>query len=217
MGLNKQKGNMYGFVTHTWNTVKGKCQHDCSYCYMKRWGELNPVRFDSKELNTDLGSGNFVFVGSSCDMFANDIPDEWIVDTMAHCFTHDNSYLFQTKNPKRFHNLPLTEKTILCVTIESDSDVDENNAPKINERVYEFSRIVHDKKMITIEPIMDFEIAYLCDIVDGINPFQVNIGADSGHNKLNEPSKEKVLSFIKCLEDSNINVFKKDNLKRLLK
>jgi hypothetical protein len=68
MGLNTSKGNMYDFVTHTWNTVKGECYHDCSYCYMKRWGKLKPARFDQKELKTDLGSNNFIFVGSSCDM-----------------------------------------------------------------------------------------------------------------------------------------------------
>ena len=41
---------MYPWVTHTWNVIKGKCPHDCSYCYMKRFpqGEL---RFDEKELN----------------------------------------------------------------------------------------------------------------------------------------------------------------------
>jgi len=73
---------MYEFVTHTWNTVKGECYHDCSYCYMKRWGKLNPVRFDEKELKTDLGSGNFIFVGSSCDMWAENIPDKWIFKTL---------------------------------------------------------------------------------------------------------------------------------------
>ena len=30
---------MYEFVTHTWNPIKGKCYHDCSYCYMKK---INP-------------------------------------------------------------------------------------------------------------------------------------------------------------------------------
>ena len=34
MAMNKQKGNMYGFVTHTWNAIKGRCSHNCSYCYM---------------------------------------------------------------------------------------------------------------------------------------------------------------------------------------
>lgn len=36
MGLNKAKGEMYKFVTHTWNTVKGECFHNCRYCYMKK-------------------------------------------------------------------------------------------------------------------------------------------------------------------------------------
>lgn len=36
MGLNKAGGEMYEFVTHTWNTVKGDCFHNCRYCYMKR-------------------------------------------------------------------------------------------------------------------------------------------------------------------------------------
>jgi DNA repair photolyase len=35
MPLNPSKGNMYPFVTHTWNPIRGKCPHDCSYCYMK--------------------------------------------------------------------------------------------------------------------------------------------------------------------------------------
>ena len=74
MGLNKSKGNMYKFITHTWNTVKGACEHDCSYCYMKRWGKLKPARFDEKELKTDFG--NFIFVGSSNDLFAKGISDE---------------------------------------------------------------------------------------------------------------------------------------------
>ncbi len=39
MGLNKSNGNMYEWITHTWNTIKGECYHDCSYCYMKKWGK----------------------------------------------------------------------------------------------------------------------------------------------------------------------------------
>ena len=31
--LKKTNGNMYEFITHTWNTVAGKCPHDCKYCY----------------------------------------------------------------------------------------------------------------------------------------------------------------------------------------
>jgi DNA repair photolyase len=217
MGLNKQKGNMYGFITHTWNAIKGKCFHDCSYCYMKKWGEQKPVRFDLKELNTDLGKDNYIFVGSSCDMFAKNIAPEWIQGILNHCRQYNNHYLFQTKNPSRLQFFEFPKKTTLCVTIESNYDIDKNYAPKIKDRVYDFANIDKFTKMLTIEPIMDFDIDRLCDIVDLINPIQVNIGADSGNNHLKEPSNDKILSFIKCLKDSNIKVFEKDNLKRLIK
>ena len=49
MRLRNSKGNMYEWVTHTWNTVKGECYHNCSYCYMKRWGKLNPVPNTNKD------------------------------------------------------------------------------------------------------------------------------------------------------------------------
>lgn len=32
MPLNKAKGNMYEWVTHTWNPLAGECSHGCSYC-----------------------------------------------------------------------------------------------------------------------------------------------------------------------------------------
>ena len=51
------------------------CLLKCSYCYMKRWGKLNPVRFDEKELKTDLGKNNFIFVGSEDLM-----KQEWIYE-----------------------------------------------------------------------------------------------------------------------------------------
>lgn len=34
--LNESKGNMYDWVTHTWNPIKGKCSHNCNYCFMKK-------------------------------------------------------------------------------------------------------------------------------------------------------------------------------------
>ena len=54
MPLNKSTGNMYDFITHTWNTIKGECPHGCSYCYMKRWGKQPSLHFDEKELMRDL-------------------------------------------------------------------------------------------------------------------------------------------------------------------
>ena len=66
MALTKSRGNMYPFVTHTWNAIKGICFHDCPYCYMKKFDGLLPIRFDPKELEVNLGEGNFIFVGNGC-------------------------------------------------------------------------------------------------------------------------------------------------------
>ena len=100
--LNKSNGNMYEFVTHTYNTVKGLCYHDCSYCYMKRWGNLKAVRLEEKEFKTNLGKNNFIFVGSSNDMFSKKTPKDWIIKTLNYCLEFNNKYLFQSKNPARF-------------------------------------------------------------------------------------------------------------------
>jgi DNA repair photolyase len=223
MGLNKSKGNMYEFITHTWNTVKGACEHDCSYCYMKRWGKLKPARFDEKELKTDLGKGNFIFVGSSNDLFANGISDEWIKKTLDYCNTFDNKYLFQTKNPQnvlRFIEHPtIKEKSVICTTLETNKIFPEimGNTPPPHQRATDLGTIAHYgiKTYVTIEPIMDFDLDRFVFWLKGSNPTQINIGADTGGNKLPEPSKEKVLQLINEINKFT-TIHNKSNLKRLL-
>jgi DNA repair photolyase len=222
--LNKSKGNMYEWITHTWNTVKGECYHDCSYCYMKKWGKLNPVRFDEKELKTDLGSGNFIFVGSSCDMWAQDIPEEWILKTLEHCRNYDNDYLFQTKNPTRvcdsIVNNTLPMRSVVCTTIETNRFYKAimRNSPPTDIRADQMEELNHlgVDTYVTIEPIMDFDIDELVDLISLSQAEQVNIGADSGNNNLPEPPREKILELISELEKFT-KVKQKDNLKRLLK
>jgi len=222
MTLNTQKGNMYGFVTHTWNTIKGFCPHNCSYCYMKRFPQKT-LHFDKNELKTDLGRGNYIFVGSSCDMWANNIPIDWITQTLEHCAKFPkNTYLFQTKNPLRFGGVeeltPLTH--ILCSTIETNrEDIIQqcSNAPPIGERALWMKTATDSghKTMITIEPVMDFDPNELSDIILNIRPTWVNIGADSGKNNLPEPAPDKLNALITTIQPWT-NVHLKPNLKRLL-
>ena len=219
MGLNKSTGNMYEFVTYTWNTIKGACPHDCSYCYMKRWGKLNPVRFDKNELKTDLGQDNFIFVGSSCDMFADDIPAEWIKNTIFHCGKFDNQYLFQSKNPGRMLEFPLcTLDCVVCTTIETNRWYPDimHNSPSIEMRAAGMLNLHYYPRYVTIEPILDFDLDELVDIIKLIKPVQVNIGADSGKNGLPEPSIEMVKLLIEQLQTFT-TISKKRNLERLEK
>lgn len=218
MPLNKSTGNMYEFISHTWNTIKGECPHGCSYCYMHRWGKQKPIRFDERELKTDLGSGNFIFVGSSCDMFAGSIPVEWIRTTISHCQKFNNKYLFQTKNPQKLLGFTM-DKSIICTTIESDLFYPEimQNSPKPYQRA-NYMEILSKcgiETYVTVEPIMDFNINYLLSMLRQCCPIQVNIGADTGRNNLPEPPKEKIIELISELEKFT-KVVQKPNLKRLI-
>jgi len=213
-----QETKVYNLQTECENFIaNGFIVHNC---YMKRWGELNPIRLDEKEFKTDLGSDNTIFVGSSCDMFAKDIPYEWIIKTIQHIIKFDNTYLFQSKNPKRFDMLATfdVKKYILCTTIETNRVYSEimRNSPDPVDRAIEFGRIPIKEKYITIEPIMDFDLKSFISMIQICKPLQVNIGADSGKNKLPEPTMEKVMMLIEMLKGFT-TIHRKSNLKRLLK
>ena len=219
MGLNVSKGNMYSFITHTWNTIKGKCEHDCSYCYMKNKGPLNPVRFDNKELKTDLGQRNYIFVGSSNDMFSKNTSELWINETLGHCLKHDmNQYMFQSKNPARFFDFKYPEETVFCTTIETNRWYPKimQNAPKPQERSYAMNELKGHTSYVTIEPILDFDVDELFELIVMCKPNQVNIGADSCGHKMPEPSVEKIMMLIEMLKGFT-KIHRKTNLKRLLK
>lgn len=218
MTLNKQKGNMYEFVTHTWNAIKGKCPHDCEYCYMKVFpqGEL---RLDTKEFNTNLGEGNFIFVGSSCDMFADEVPSLWIEKVLDHCRIYSkNTYLFQTKNPKRFEDFVefYPDNSVFGTTIETNRENNIGKAPRRDLRMAWMcaSFLSCKRKMITIEPVMDFDVSTLANWIEAMRPEWVNVGADSKNHKLPEPTKFKIDNLITGLEKFT-KVKRKDNLARI--
>lgn len=227
---------MYNFRNeiYTYNPIKGDCSHQCIYCYMKsimlRYHQNATLRLDQKELNIKMGRNRFIFLGSSTDMFAADVPSEWIVAVLDHLYEFpENEYMFQSKNPTRFlefvgHKLftKLKEQIIFCTTLESDIDHKSvSTAPLIVERAVAMQKIssLGFKTMITVEPVMMFSDALkFADLLALINPVQVNIGANTNRQvKLIEPERDDIISLIKNLEDLNITVHQKDNLERLLK
>jgi len=222
MGLNKSQGNMFDFISHTWNTVKGTCSHDCEYCYMKgiarRFNKQQcPAYFDEKEL-INLGKDRFIFVGSGNDLFAKDIPAEWIIRTLDHCLKYDNKYLFQTKNPARFHDFKhkILAQNIVATTMETNRYYLKQMGKAPSPYFRHIGMQGLQNTMITIEPIMDFDIEEFINMIYSIKPKQVNIGADSGNNHLPEPTAEKVIELIAALETFTI-VKQKSNLNRIFK
>ena len=214
MALNEARGNMYEFVTHTFNTTKGACPYNCAYCYMHKYWSIKHPYFAEKELETDLGSGKSIFVGSSIDMFADNIPDEWIDRTIHHLEKFDNEYFLQTKNPRRLSQFDLLKiRCVVGTTIETNRYYREfmGKTPTPQDRAKHMPK----GHSVTIEPIMDFDVVEFLALIKSCEPQYVNIGADSGNNGLPEPSKEKVLNLIKGLK-SFTSVHLKKNLNRIL-
>ena len=217
MTLNKQKGNMYGFVTHTWNPIKGRCPHDCTYCYMRSfWNRMKNDVFRIDEKMGSLGEDRFIFVGSSTDMWIG--KTEWISKVLVHIAKYpQNTYLFQTKFPFGYYDWTFYDNQILGITLESN-----RHYPKISKainstkRVADFYEVEHTRKMITIEPIMDFDLKPFVFMIKTLQPEWVNIGADSGGNKLPEPSITKIRTLIDELKRfTKVNL--KPNLERIYK
>jgi DNA repair photolyase len=223
MPLKKSVGNMYDFVTHTWSPVRGKCKHDCSYCYMKKWGDLPPMHIDEKDLMIDLGEDKFIFVGHTVDLFADDVPVEWIEKVLWRCREYPkNKYLFQSKNPARFTEFldKFPPSVVFGTTIETNRTIYvESKAPSYIERaeaIGEMKELIEDcETIVTIEPIYDFDLEPLVDIIVTAKPTWINVGADSKGHKIPEPTKEQIVELIETL-DSKMEVRKKNNLKRIL-
>jgi DNA repair photolyase len=227
--VNKSKGNMYDWVSHTWSPLIG-CPHQCSYCYVKTYQDL-PVapRLDGSFPN--LGSGRIMFIGHLCDMFAAD----FIVDPEAkamvnqildHCMQFDNTYVLQTKNPvglSMFKDQLLKMKFILGTTIETNREslVSKiSKAPSPSQRAVGFQHVREamnpQQSFITIEPILDCDVIPLVELIQLANPTFVNIGADSKGHGLEEPSYKTVAALAEALGAAGIEIRKKLNLDRLI-
>lgn len=219
--------NMYDWITETWNPVGGECPHGCFYCYVKSFkipalkakysGEPRLIEREFK----NLGSGKFFFVCSCIDLFA---CSEFIISkVLAHCRKYpDNMYLFQTKDTSRLmkyrHWLPAD--CILGTTIETNRVYPQmGNTPKPEHRMSNIHLLHTDAfdTMVTVEPIMDFDLEEMLNLIYLCSPAWVNIGADSKGHNLPEPSPEKIKALIDGLKKAKIEVRLKPNLKRIMK
>lgn len=227
MPLNKQSGNMYGWVNYTWNPLAGSCPHRCDYCSTHSLKKRNKVldekysgepRVYEKELSTNLGEGNTIFVCNMVDLFADGVPNKAIKRILGYLNEYpDNRYLLQSKNPKRMlEYTPLfPPDVILATTIESNLIYPGTNAPSPWERMRYITEL---KKRgytveVTIEPVMRFDWRFK-SMIRHIQPDFVAIGADSKNNNLPEPVWSAVKELIEYLEEFT-EVRRKSNLDRL--
>ena len=208
-----------GFIIHNCHVHKGRMKalkkyYGDSYLSVK---ELNIDLYKCKNLKPPF----IVFVCSCNDLFTKQVPTDMIEKIIWKCNQFpENTYLFQSKNPWRFTDflIQFPKNVILATTIESNRDYPGlSNAPLINERVNAMNNLSHIlPTMITLEPLLKFDVQPLFDMIKDMDPTYVSIGADSKNCNLSEPSKEEVEALLSLLK-TKTTVEVKENLGRLLK
>lgn len=210
------------------------CNFNCVYCkssfqrQMKRQRcslcrsytpHEHPERFNNRPPKTY--GDEFVFVDDFTD--PHWFNDEQWDRRLAWCRKwKDRNLLIQSKAPECFRDKKFPPNVALGTTIETD--LNNFNTPSSYKRYDQISsaiipiwravdmeHIAHRRKVVTIEPILDFYLQDFVDIICKINPERVYIGYDSHPaNKLPEPPLEKTEELIYRLEKEGIKVIRKE-------
>jgi protein gp37 len=199
---------MFDVITKTWNPVIG-CLHNCTYCWARRLAETklrNIERYNDgfkpklveKELNRRFHK-KYVFAVDMGDLFGDWVPSEWILKVIDAIKNSPSSYfLFLTKNPKRYMEfLDLyPENVVLGATIETNRDYPVSKAPATVERYGFMKELPFENKVVSIEPIMDFDLEIFVQWLKDLGPVLVHVGYDNYNNNLPEPSLSKTYQLI---------------------
>jgi len=212
------KNNMYALSVKQWSPFVG-CDHDCLYCRpsfqrnIKRASGRCPQRspdgttkcyafephFHEERLDQRLPRTRFlqfIFPCANGDIaFATDDQVRRILETIrGH---DDRTFLLQTKDPGRAFNRPgitLPRNLVAGITLETNRDMFAlmvSKAPPPTQRYQDFVAVEHTQKMVTIEPVLDFDLEVMLDWMTRIQPVMVWLGYDSKHCNLPEPSVDK--------------------------
>ena len=166
-------------------------------------------------------SDRIIFVGSSVDLWAANVPDEWILKVLDYSERFDNCYLFQSKNPTRFLEFtshPVFRKSVFCTTLETNRWYPDvmNNSPKPDDRAAAMKEMkeLGFTTYVTAEPLMDFDLDPMVDLLLTCAPSQINIGRNTNRKvQIPEPDAVKVQYLVDALRGQSTIVVK-SNAKR---
>jgi protein gp37 len=144
----------------------------------------------------------YVFVCDMGDLFGDWVDREWIIKVLNAIRNSPSSYfLFLTKNPKRYFDFldVFPENLVLGATIETNREYNVSQAPSVNKRYQAMVNLPYRRKMVSIEPIMDFDPDVFVSWLEDISPAMVHVGYANYNQHIPEPSLDKTAALIKDL------------------
>ena len=168
------------------------------------------------EFRAKFGKGDVIFVSDMGDLFGSFVPSEWVIQVLEYTSRFpETSFLFMTKNPIRYLDFQyrIPKNAILGATIETNIDnifqTDGiSQAPLPSERFDAMKNLDWERKLLSIEPILDFDLEIFAKWVEDVYPFLVYVGYDNyGHN-LKEPSEKKTLELIDRISENTLVIKK---------
>ena len=135
--MNKQGKNGIPYCDFTWNPVVG-CLHGCSYCFAERIAKrfngskafpngFEPTFHASRLLEVEkIKKPSRIFVSDMGDLFGDWVPSEWIKNVLDVIKDYpQHTFLFLTKNPKRYREFEFPENAWLGTSVENQAAADE--------------------------------------------------------------------------------------------
>jgi len=214
----------------TWNPFKG-CLFDCLYCRPSFQAQAkrqmhncskcyNYIPHTHEDRLAKIPSAEIIFVCGNSDISFCD-PDytKRIIDAVKihnrRC--PDKTYFFQSKKPSYFEPFlkEFPGNVILLTTLETNRDEGYREiakAPLPTDRYRQLLELNYPRKVLTIEPVMDFDLDIFSSWIVELAPEYIWLGFNSRPKQVHlpEPSENKLLEFINIIQSHNITIKGKD-------
>ena len=220
-----EQSNMYA-EAKTWNPFKG-CRFDCIYCTPSFQRQSKRQKHLCQDCYTytphchedrlhKIPSAPIIFVCGNADL--SFCPPDFTRRIVQRIVEHNarapyKTYYLQSKRPACFEPFlaDLPGNVILLTTLETNRDQGYrkvSKAPPPSKRYRQFRALDYPRKVVTIEPVLDFDTEVFFGWIRDLHPNYVWIGYNSkpGSVTLPEPSPDKLRGFIGMLIEAGIEI-----------
>ena len=223
----KKKVENYYKGTVSWSPFQG-CEFDCVYC------KQSFQRQAKRKLHDCLKCYNYTphahperlekvpndmvvaVCGNSDVAFCKSGYMHRMIEVMNNDERKGRIWFVQSKNPKCLEPYlkDFPKNTVLLTTLETNRDEGYDKvskAPPPSVRYEMFRDLPYSRKIVTVEPIMEFDFRIFVDWIFSIGPEAVYVGYESSRYEMpfSEPHMEKVIDFVATLRTNGVRVMTK--------